>query len=162
MLVQAAATAPKPVSPFSPAHYLTWGAISLATLGVSAALPSQAPLFGPLFLLASTVSGYLLGVALPAPIKAAFHPIIVCGLYGSVCCKLLAWVSGVGYHEVLSTYMYKVSLLFVLYFRRQGALYCDTLHVLIPLAQWRERAGATKGGGGCVCRGAAYLELAPR
>lgn len=107
-VLQAVSTSPKPVSPFTPAHYITWAIISLATFGLSAGLPDQASVFGPLFLLASTVTGYLLGVALPTPFKAVCHPLVTCGLYGSVCCRLLAWVSGTGYHELLSAYMYKV------------------------------------------------------
>ena len=66
------------------------------------------------------MTGYLLGVALPAPVKAVFHPLVVCGLYGSVCCKLLAWVSGMGYYEVLATYMYKVRLLYLAQIQTSG------------------------------------------
>lgn len=145
-MLQAVTTAPKPVSPFTPAHYLTWGLISLATLGMSAGFPNHAPTFGSLFLLASTVKGYLLGVALPAPLKVVFHPIIVCSLYGSACCKLLAWVSGMGYHDVLSSYMHKVCVL-------QPCTLPNTESLIL---------GHLQHTGVSCCRGLASLELGQR
>lgn len=109
--VQAKETAPKPVSPFTPSHYLTWAFISMAALGASAALPQQTDALRTVFLLASTCKGYLIGVALPPPLKILLHPIVVCSLYTTACCHLWASVSGTTYASVLTQFMAKVRML---------------------------------------------------
>lgn len=106
--MQAKDTAPKPVSPFSPSHYLTWAFISMAALGASAALPQCSDVLRTVFLLASTCKGYLLGVALPPALKALLHPIATCTLYTTACCHLWASVSGSTYAAVLEQFMARV------------------------------------------------------
>eukprot|EP00892_Ulva_mutabilis_P007106 jgi/Ulvmu1/4768/UM020_0053.1 len=100
-------TTPRPVSPFSPSHYLTWAFISIAALGVSAALPQHTDVLRTAFLLASVCKGYLLGVAVPRRLKLLLHPIVVCTLYTTACCHLWAAVSGSTYSAVLSAFMAK-------------------------------------------------------
>jgi hypothetical protein len=108
-------TSPHPVNPFSKRHYLFWGFINLLPLAMAPAIRSSFFLLGSLFLFASTIKGYLYGVALPRPLKMVFHPLIVCMLYSSGCIALWSYLTNLPYLDVLEMYMPSVrALLYVL------------------------------------------------
>lgn len=107
-LVQKQATTAKAVSPFQRGHYIAWGAISALPLVGALLLRAHYPLFGGVFLLASTVKGYLYGVALPKAVKDFVHPLVTCTLYGSFCCWLWGALTGQGYRDVLSMFLQQV------------------------------------------------------
>lgn len=96
------------MNPFSKRHYLFWGAVNLIPLAVAPALRSQFFLCGAAFLFASTIKGYLYGVALPHKLKAVLHPIIFCFLYSTGCMALWAYLTNMPYGEVLDMYMPQV------------------------------------------------------
>ena len=98
-------TSPHPVNPFSKRHYLFWGFINLLPLALAPAARTHFGLLGTMFLFASTIKGYLYGVALPRPLKMVVHPLIMCCLYTSGCVGLWAYLTNVPYLDILQLYM---------------------------------------------------------
>ena len=62
------------------------------------------------FLLASTIIGYLIGVALPEAVSAVAHPLITCTVFANVGAAILGSITGVGYLGALHSYLIKVSM----------------------------------------------------
>ena len=98
-------TSPHPVNPFSKRHYLFWGFINLLPLALAPAARTHFGLLGTMFLFASTIKGYLYGVALPRPLKMVVHPLIMCCLYTSGCVGLWAYLTNMPYLDILQMYM---------------------------------------------------------
>jgi putative effector of murein hydrolase len=104
---------PSPPKSFSRTHQLTWAsawalgglALALTPTGTNAAAAALA-----LFLLASTVVGFLLGSSLPKNISRVLHPLIVCATFTNASAAVAgALQNGAlgGYTAVLRGYLTK-------------------------------------------------------
>lgn len=95
-------------APFSRRHYVGWGSVAAASglaVAVSgAAAPQPAVL---LFLLASTILGYLGGVAAPAAFRSVIHPVISCAAAANAAVALVGAATGAGYDAALASYLTK-------------------------------------------------------
>jgi hypothetical protein len=60
------------------------------------------------FLLAATVGGYLLGVALPKGVSSVVHPLITCAAVANIGAATLGAITGTGYEGALHSYLTKV------------------------------------------------------
>ena len=61
------------------------------------------------FLLASTIEGFLLGVAVPKKVAQFAHPIITCAVLANLAAAVFAVATGWSYKQVLRVYLTKVS-----------------------------------------------------
>ncbi|XP_051151599.1 plastidal glycolate/glycerate translocator 1, chloroplastic [Andrographis paniculata] len=102
---------PKP-SPFSKLELGFWIVIFVASFVSAVLYPT---IFGTNartclpFLLASTVTGYMVGSGLPSQVKQLFHPIICCALSADLAAFVYGVVSKSGFDPVLGYYLTKVS-----------------------------------------------------
>ena len=94
-------------------HIKAWGGVTVAALALfvvvgGAQLPaargSVAMLTSSLFLLGSTVLGYLGGLRLPADVRKVLHPILVTTLAALAGCGMLATFAGAPFYGVLGSY----------------------------------------------------------
>lgn len=95
-------------APFSRRHYVGWGAVAAASGAALVFGGASAP--GPVvpaFLLASTILGYLGGVASPPRFRSAIHPVISCAAAANVAVALAGVATGSGYDAALSSYLTK-------------------------------------------------------
>ena len=60
------------------------------------------------FLLASTIEGFLLGVAVPKKVAQYAHPIITCAVLANLAAAVFALAAGWSYKQVLRVYLTKV------------------------------------------------------
>ena len=149
-------TSPHPVNPFSKRHYLFWGFINLLPLALAPAIRNNFFLLGSMFLFASTIKGYLYGVALPRPLKLLVHPLVVCFLYSSGCIALWAYLTQLPYMDILEMYLPGV--------RCASAESCSSFppHLPSPRLDAVLRAAAQAGCALCVfaCPCSALLRIA--
>ena len=96
-----------PPKPFTQRHYVGWGAIGVLSLLAAALKVGDPASMGSLFMLSSTVLGYLAGVSLPPSIRTVAHPVIVCAALANAGAAVLGFVTGSGYESVLSSYLTK-------------------------------------------------------
>jgi len=95
-------------APFSRRHYVGWGSVA-AFSGLAVALTGSqaAPGVSSLFLLASTILGYLFGVAAPPAFRSVIHPVISCAAAANAAVALVGMVTGSGYDTALASYLTK-------------------------------------------------------
>ena len=102
-----------PVQGFTRAHHAVWAAgwavgglaLALAPPGTNAAAAALV-----LFLLASTVVGFLMGSSLPKTVSRILHPLIVCAAFTNASAALAGSLQGAalgGYSSVLRGYLTK-------------------------------------------------------
>ncbi len=95
-------------APFSRRHYVGWGAVAACSgAALAASGPAAAPQAVLLFSLASTVLGYLAGVAAPAAFRAVVHPVISCAAAANAAVALVGAATGRGYEAALASYLTK-------------------------------------------------------
>ncbi len=99
----------KPSAGFSDAHRAGWAGVTVAALAAAALAPSEAlrANAGQLFLLASTIGGFLAGSAAPAGFQRIVHPLIACAAAANAGAAVLGAVNGTGWEAVLQTYLTK-------------------------------------------------------
>ena len=95
-------------APFSRRHYVGWGSTAVAS-GAALALGGASTPHGvvSLFLLSSTILGYLGGVAAPAAFRAVIHPVISCAAAANAAVALAGAATGAGYDVALASYLTK-------------------------------------------------------
>ena len=93
---------------FTNAHRIGWAAIGAGSLLVaSLSSGDTASAAGQVFMLASTVGGFLAGSAAPAAVQRVVHPLIACAAAANAAAMLLGAISGVGWEAVLRAYLTK-------------------------------------------------------
>lgn len=95
-------------SPFSRRHYVGWGAVAAfsgSALALSGPSTTQPVLL--LFLLSSTILGYLGGVAAPVSFRSVVHPVISCAASANAAVALAGAATGSGYDAALASYLTK-------------------------------------------------------
>ena len=95
-------------APFSRRHYVGWGSVAAASGAVLAFAGPSAPQPAVLlFLLASTILGYLGGVAAPPAFRSVIHPVISCAAAANAAVALAGVATGAGYDAALASYLTK-------------------------------------------------------
>ena len=96
-----------PPKPFTQRHYVGWGAAGVGSLAAAALGVGDPGRVAALFMLASTVLGYLGGVSLPARVRSVAHPVIVCAAAANAGAAVLGAATGAGYDAMLAAYLTK-------------------------------------------------------
>ena len=84
-------------------------ATAVSRLPLAAALHPASAASSTVFLIASTVGGYIAGCELPARVRAICHPIIFTAIVANAASAVLALFFGVGVFDVLKLYLLKGS-----------------------------------------------------
>jgi len=94
---------------FQRLYYLVWGSIAIAAVGavVVGGTPAVQGHAIAVLLLASTILGYLTGMALPEYLQRVFHPIVLCAAFPNVVAVALASLMNSSYSSVLELYLIK-------------------------------------------------------
>lgn len=91
---------------FGTAHAIGWTAVAGCSVAALLLAPDSHTALH-LFLLASTICGFLGGSALPAKVQRVLHPLIACGLVANAAAAAAGAITGTGYDAILGAYLTK-------------------------------------------------------
>lgn len=97
-----------PVQPFKLKHIAVWASFAAASLAALPFMPAYQNVLGAVFLLSSTVAGYVVGTYQPTQMKAIFHPLVICTLLGNAACAVWASVAGITYESAMKFFLQTV------------------------------------------------------
>lgn len=97
-----------PAAGFGAAHRAGWSAaLALTFSAVLAAPASLQPCAAQAFMLCSVVWGFLVGSALPAPLRRVLHPLITTAVLANAAALLAGAATGAGWEAVLRAFLTK-------------------------------------------------------